>query len=466
MTTTGEDLARVTIISPTRRIDLALPGATTLGEIMPSIVQFSGFETGTQAEVVHEWVLQRVGEDPLDPNQLVSALNVRDGETLHLRRRAAVMPDVAFDDVVDAVATTAERRPSWMPQHSQRLAIGLLCVILVGFPTLLLWSDHTLFSSLLVIGLAAAAGVGAIVLSRAFGCRAVAGALSWCAVVLAGIGGYFMLSPGLAFADLVQSDTFALMLLVASAAVVFFSAILALTANVHPYQLLATAITALVILIVAIVMVAWRGHGVQIAAVGVAVILASTSRLPWLCFHIAQIATPNLPANAELMIADETPVQSDIVARAIVADRLLAAFLTASAASAIVLAIPVISSGTWMALSMMGCVAVALLLRGRAFIGLTQRLVCLVSGAVIALGVLGWLSLHPSTGAVRFIVGIALVALATWAIAQYAATMYNRILAPTWGRWGDILEWLAIIGIIPLLLAVLNVYAWARGLNG
>ena len=38
------------------------------------------------------------------------------------------------------------------------------------------------------------------------------------------------------------------------------------------------------------------------------------------------------------------------------------------------------------------------------------------------------------------------------------------MLSPTWGRWGDIFEWLAIIGIVPFMLGVLNFYVWFRGL--
>ena len=86
-TTVGEDLARVTVISPTRRIDLALPGSTTLGELLPNIIRFAGFDGATTQEAIHAWVLQRLGEDPLDPNKKVSSLNIRDGETLHLRQR-------------------------------------------------------------------------------------------------------------------------------------------------------------------------------------------------------------------------------------------------------------------------------------------------------------------------------------------------------------------------------------------
>ena len=45
--------------------------------------------------------------------------------------------------------------------------------------------------------------------------------------------------------------------------------------------------------------------------------------------------------------------------------------------------------------------------------------------------------------------------------------MYNKIISPTYGRIGDILEWIGIMAIVPLVLAVLDVYmtinGWAAG---
>lgn len=48
-----EDLARVTIISSARRVDLALPGSVTLSELLPSILKFAGLESNTPTDAVH-----------------------------------------------------------------------------------------------------------------------------------------------------------------------------------------------------------------------------------------------------------------------------------------------------------------------------------------------------------------------------------------------------------------------------
>ena len=197
-----EDLARVTIISPNRRVDLALPGSVTLGELMPGIVKFAGFEASNTTDAVHTWVLQRFGEDPLDPTARVNKLSISDGETLHLRQRENALPDAAFDDVIDAVATTTAQRPSWLPKHSQRFALALVLVLMVGLPLMVITQpldpdmmatlgrllapvgDHVVWGAVACGVLAFAGAIAAISVSRAVGEYRVAAALAWGSVAL------------------------------------------------------------------------------------------------------------------------------------------------------------------------------------------------------------------------------------------------------------------------------------------
>jgi hypothetical protein len=44
--------------------------------------------------------------------------------------------------------------------------------------------------------------------------------------------------------------------------------------------------------------------------------------------------------------------------------------------------------------------------------------------------------------------------------------MPGRRLQPYWGRTVDIVESLTAVAVVPVLLAVLGVYAWMRGLAG
>lgn len=455
-----EDLARVTVISPSRRIDVALPGSTSLGECLPTIVRFSGYEPGSTQEAVHAWVLQRLGEDPLDPTKRVSALNLRDGETLHLRSRDNTIPDAAFDDVVDAVTTATSARPSWTATQSLWFSVVTMMAVLLAIPALLLVTTHDdgslvqILETIATLFLSLAAMVGSIVLSRAFGRYLPSAGLAWAGVALALIGGYYIL-PG---------QDWPLRVLLAAACGIVASATAWLAARVQPYAHLAVTLTATITLVATMVMVLMNGYAAQVAAVTIALVLAVTPLLPMLSYHAARVAMPNLPANAQLLMEDDTPVQTDIVTRALTADRVLGAFLGATGLTVSLGIVPVLASGTWLALALAGTVGLALVLRARAFVGRVQRLALLLPGTLLVVTAVLLLLLAMPVAA-RVPIGLSLALLTALVLAGYSAAMYNRILAPIWGRLADVLEWLALMAVVPLVLGVLNTYAWVMSLT-
>lgn len=465
-TSTGEDLARVTVISPTRRIDLALPGTTSLAELMPNIVRFSGFEGAQSGDAGSTWVLQRFGEDPLDAHRPISDLNIRDGETLHLRQRENTIPDAAFDDVVDAVATSASTQPSWRPVDGRTFALATAFALAVAIPGFALATSSGLLVSLAVIALALGAGFVAVLLSRAFGLKVVAGTLGWISVTLAGIGGFHLLEPAPSAVGTRPIDL-PIQVLTCAALVLVLAGAMALGTQITPYHFLGAALVALGVIVTAMAVVLMPDAMVKICAIALAVSLGITPLLPKLSFALAGVAMPNLPSTADALMADRQPVQADIVERAIAADKFLAALLIGTAGASTLVAIPVIVAGTgWAPGALLTAAGVALLLRARAFVGRTARLSLLLAGSVLTLvAVWSWLSSLQSE-LTRAAAGIAILLVAVWLLTQYASSMYNKILSPVWGRWGDIIEWLAIIAIVPMVLAVCEAYQWAYGLAG
>lgn len=469
-----EDLARVTVISPQRRVDLALPGSVTLGELLPSIVRFAGYDASNSTDAVHTWVLQRFGDDPLDPHKLVNTLGINDGETLHLRQRENAMPDAAFDDVVDAVATSTEQRPSWRQAHSQKMALGILVALLVGMPLLLLLrpfsADHLKsMGNLFAIGgtesLVAAASAGVLSLvctiasisvSRAAGEYRVASAFSWAAVALGFIAGYGVFGEG---TDLSLKFT------VASAVTLLVASVNALASGVQVMGLFTTAVGAGLMLLTCAAMVIWPGHSLQVSAVAITVMVGITSLLPTFSYRLARIALPAVPPDAEAMMSDDTPVQSDIVARALLADRLLASFLVATCAVTLVLSVPVLLGRSWWGIGLCASIGLAMVLRARAFVGVQQRLALLVCGTLVLIFAFAFALLKLSPLIAMAVAG-AVLTIAVLVLAYYAAVLYKQILAPTWGRTGDILEWVSIMTLMPVLLGVLDLYARFRSIGG
>ncbi|NNG19742.1 type VII secretion integral membrane protein EccD [Naumannella sp. ID2617S] len=459
----AEDVARVTVISPTRRIDLALPGSTTLGELMPNIVRFSGYEGGGAQEAVQAWVLQRFGEDPLDADRPVAELNLRDGETLHLRHREAALPDAAFDDVVDAVATATGTQPLWSNTDSRRFTLVFVAVLAVLLPGFAVAASPGWLVAAAVLVLALACGFTAVLLARAFGLKAVSGTLAWVAVALTAIGGYAIL-PGTPL--LPRGDT-GVQILLAGSLVLAMAGAMALGTQVTAYPLLGVSCAAAVIVLAAMAAVLLPNRQVHAAAIALAVVMAVTAWLPTLAFRVAGVAMPNLPATAEALMADKQPVQHDIVTRAISAERFLSAFLVGSALSAALLSIPVLVLGQgWAPTALIAACALALLLRARSFTGRTARLSLLSAGTFMALAAIATALSGFESPLSRALAGMLIVVLGIWFGSQYAATGWNRVLSPVWGRWGDVFEWIAVIAILPLLLAVLDLYSWAYGLGG
>lgn len=461
-TATDEDLSRVTIISSSRRVDLALPGSVSLSELLPSILKFSGQEANSPAEAVHAWVLQRFGSDPFDLYTPVEKLGIRDGETLYLRQRENALPDAAFDDVVDAVAGATNSRPRWAPQHSRRMGLILMCVLLIGVPLLAIGSMAASAGRMPMIAILGATTVisiaciiGAVALARAVGERVTSVCLGWCGVVLAGLVGWFL--PNTFTQGVIPG---AIRILVCTAMLLVASSAVALAARLHAMPMLAVATASVTILIAASVAAVAETRNVEVAAITMALMTLATAPLPTWSYRIAGIALPVLPLDAEAMLADETQVQSDIVQRAVLADRLLGAFLAATAAVAALCTWVVIQQGTIWAVLLIVCIGLAFLLRARAFVGMTQRCALLLGGIAMVI---------PATLAVvvpllRSIEGalivLGVVVIVGYIFAHWSTSTYNKVISPTWGRWGDIIEWLAIMGIVPALLGILRLYAY------
>lgn len=97
------------------------------------MLSYAGGELAEQGLDHGGWVLQRLGDEPLDEEQSADALELRDGDTLYLRPRRAALPPVHFDDLVDGVATgVQERGDSWRPELTHHVAVAVVLLALAA----------------------------------------------------------------------------------------------------------------------------------------------------------------------------------------------------------------------------------------------------------------------------------------------------------------------------------------------
>lgn len=126
-------LCRLRFRAPDSAFELVVPSDVVLADLVPGVLGHAGAETEEAGAEHSGWVLQRIGEEPLDEELTLDALGLRDGQELFLRPRTAELPPVHFDDLVDGLRSgMLERRDSWRPALTHHLAVAAALVAQIG----------------------------------------------------------------------------------------------------------------------------------------------------------------------------------------------------------------------------------------------------------------------------------------------------------------------------------------------
>jgi type VII secretion integral membrane protein EccD len=461
----GADLCRITIVAPDRRIDLSLPAEVPLVQMLPTLLRAAGRDLADAGLAHSGWALQRLDGPPLETGLSLSQLDIRDGEMLYFRPRMTLIPELVYDDVADVVATgKKDRADRWRPETTRRFGLfaGAGALVLGVIPILRAgpqWYAAAIAAAIVAFVLLTMG----VTLSRAVG-DSVGGAALGCAALpygfLAGL-----LAP--ARTHLPLTDLGGPHLLAAFAATAVIAALAGFgVADGLPWfigvgfaGLIGTVATAVTLLFGGV-----KPAGV--AACAVVVVMALSALIPTLSFRFARLPLPPIPTSAEDLRSESTVVDGKkLLRRAGVADRfatgLVAGVALVAAASLVFLVMAPGRFGPIMA----AVLSFSLLLRARIFRGRSQRSWMLVVG----LGGLGLLDVALSLRATP-VETLALVLPAMLAVAAITLTMAMWLPghrpSPFWGRAGDILDMFLIIALVPLALAVLNVYAKVRGIGG
>jgi type VII secretion integral membrane protein EccD len=459
--TSSGEVCRLTICGPTSRIELAVPAHVPLTDLLPTFLGHLGSELAMVGLGHDGWILQRLGEPPLEEDLAASALGLYDGDVVYLRPRNDQLPPVDFDDLVDGVATgIADRSDRWKPDTTRRLLLTMVGVVL-GLGIAIAPESGTgnqVSATTAVAGLVLLLGAAAA--SRALADRMAGRVLAVGAIgffVIAGLalpaGGRLLLDgPGL----LTAPGVLAAGVWAASAAILARIAI----GGSEPGFTGAT-LTA--------VLAALGGLTVTVAGVdaagGAAIVLAVAVLLgalvPMAASRLAGLRIPPLPTNSDEFQNGIDPEPSSVVlARTALAhDYITALCLGLGAVCAV--SLPVLGSQRGISAPVLALIAsLLLLLHSRELIGIQARLAGLVPG-VIGLGTLAL------TRAVRADLSLRpLAVLATLAVAgillAFARLLPGRRLLPHWGRIADLTQSAAAMAIIPLVPAVIGLYAKVR----
>jgi type VII secretion integral membrane protein EccD len=115
--------SRVTVVSDARRVDLALPSALPLSDVMPQLLGFCAPDGRPEHPV--GWALARLGGGPLPLSTTLADAGVTDGDVLELRTGAQIVHPAYAEDVRDVVEDTIDRSArQWQPRTTAGFALA------------------------------------------------------------------------------------------------------------------------------------------------------------------------------------------------------------------------------------------------------------------------------------------------------------------------------------------------------
>jgi type VII secretion integral membrane protein EccD len=456
----GFGLARVTVAAPKRRIDVALPDNAVVGELLPHLLRHAGEELADEGEAHGGWQLRRATGALLEPHRNLTVQGVRDGEILELVPSRVDWPELAYDDVVEVIASGARRASrSWGNAATRRCALAVTAAILVlGLVEVLLSGPPWALPAGVALGVAAVLAVLGIVLSRAFADGVAGGVVAAAGLPYALVGGTLVGAP----ADTALRHLTGPELLLGCTALLVFSVIGYVGVAAVQRLFLAGLVGSLCgALGVGLTLAGMSPVGS--AAVILTLVLALLPGYPLIAGWLGRLPVPQLPDRPEAILEDRpVPRRAGVFAAVARSTELLTGLLLSAAIVSVVTMVMLAASQVVAAelLSLAG--ALALLLRGRLFPSPAQRVPLLTAGTFGLALLLFGLAARQSTGVrLLLLVGVLVAA----ALVLVAGLVYSRRPpSPYVGRIADIADVLAIMALLPLACGVVGVYSAIQGL--
>jgi type VII secretion integral membrane protein EccD len=479
---TGLGFCRVTIVAPDSRIDVALPDDIPVVDIYPEILRLSRQSPAEGAPVGYHLV--RRDGTVLDGSRSFAAQHILDGELLTLRPFSESLPPAVYDDVSEAVASAVTReRTLWSGDLTR--AAGLVGGgVLPALLAFVAWTGDPRHDMHSLPGvLAAVTGVLLVALAcvraRVYDDRASAVALGLGALPNVGVAG----SGLLPLAD--GQGIGKLQFLLACAAVLLAAVLLTLCSpsGDGPFVACVAASGAALAAVFAGILAHWTPS--EIAALCAPLAVGALAFLPGLSMRFARLpigfdAPDSAPRSAYgTDPAPQEPVDVErITAQARRGHELLVGLVGGCALLAVgSCAVLGFSDNVWAQLLALA-VGVALLMRAHLFRYTAQVAPVLAAGlgSLVLLG-LG-LALNPPLSVfhdaltgdrtdldIRTIWLTAAIAAAAAIVTAIGLIASRGGLTPFWGRFMEIAEGFVLLTLVPLALAVFDVYATARSMT-
>jgi type VII secretion integral membrane protein EccD len=441
-------LVRVTVASGTRRVDLVLPGAVPVAELVPELARSVGLLDAATVYGGYHLVTPEGRELATDSGLTIQG--VEDGGLLTITAGIDDAPPRVYDDVVEAMTDVVERdlKP-WEPAAGRRTALtaaGLLMAL--GAVALLIQPESTLAgvaAAVVAIGLVA----GAVVLSRAQDEPEAAVAVAWMGSFYAAVAGLMLVTDDHYFYGLPVACAGAGALLAGLIALVGLGE--GRTLVIPP------VVVGAIFLATGLVMRAAAFDPAVVLTTTLVLVVMAGSVFPWLALGATGTSVEQLYSTADITADPDDIDPLRVGADARVAHEILVA-VSATVGLLLVLTAPLAVSlgiaGTILAV----LASLVVMLRTRQYRTGSEVLVGLVSGILgLAAVAVSMLWLHPEWRPT------AAVALAATGAVLLAVTLLPSTPSVRRGRFGDIAESVALLALLPLLVVAVGIFASIRG---
>ena len=455
-------LLRITIATPQRRLDLALPEQASVAEVLPGVLTKAGQHLADEGVPGGGWVLRRADGAELTLGRTLGSHRIKDGEILHLVPQRLEWPELEYDDLMDAVASGSGRLGViWSAWHTR--VAGLTCAVaallVVLFTVLRLgapWSEPSGWLLVTAIVLVA----GGVTLARVVGDSGAGAVVGGIAVPFATLGGGLLLAG-----DAVWPAIGAPQVLVGAAALMLVGVGCYLGVVDGTVMFAGAASTGILGIVGGWIGTSDSLGGADVAAILCTFLFAFSPLLASMAIRLGRLPMPILPrTTADLVRDDPQPPRRRVYSAVVRADSLLTGMLLGLMVVLSSCQVLLVLSATRSATILACLLAVGCLLRARLYPIVKQRLLLLIPGLVGAVGlVLGPLT-RWSTDPVLLIAPLVLLfaALAVLLGLRYS----TRRPSPYLSRYAEILEILVTLALIPLAAAVLGLYGVVRGWGG
>lgn len=461
VTQVGTGLARIAIATPDRRLDIALPEHLPLVGMLPAVLRQAA-EHPSDGTAHGGWVLRRTDGSLIDLNRTLAAQNIRDGETLHLAPRRTEWPELAYDDLMEAVASGARRRGiAWNPLATRLTGLIVAsALLLIGLTVIIGSNEPGWLGGVIALGVAAGLLLAGILLSRAMADSLAGAVLAAAGLPYAFVGGVLVIGTGesvwalgaphvlLGSAVLLLSGLIGI-LGVGDAARVFVAAVYTGCWGMLGGLLALSSIDAV--------------QGAAIVVSGVTLLLPA---LPLLAVRLGKLPMPALPRNAQDLLRDEPQPPREAVYQATArADEVLTGMIFGSIVVTLGCLTVLTGSGSVAALVLTGIVSLGYLLRARLMPTVRHR-VPMLAGGLVGLALLSLIGAAGAGTAVRVLTVLPLAMLAAGISVSAGLAYSRRSPSPRLARFGDFFDVVLQLAVLPVACGVMGLYGFMRALGG